>query len=230
MKFIKILVNICYNIWAYVTCGLLFAGFVLWNGSIVVGDHSAHKPTLHLPQILYFSAFTFAFTWPYMIHHWKTFLQNSLKHWVLSLIFIATCAAIIGWNTLVHPFVLADNRHYVFYIWNRFLRREAFRYILIPVYAFSLYGFWKCLNCMKVSTRISYSICVILVLVPQLLLEPRYFLTPYVFFRLHVKAPENWQVLMEFVTMITVNLAQFYIFVGKTFDWENMNYPQRIGW
>ncbi|KAF9919318.1 glucosyltransferase [Lobosporangium transversale] len=40
--------------------GLLtaFATFVKWNGGIVLGDRSNHVPTLHLAQLLYFSAFT----------------------------------------------------------------------------------------------------------------------------------------------------------------------------
>jgi hypothetical protein len=41
--------------------------------------------------------------------------------------------------TFVHPFILSDNRHYVFYIWKRFFERMPhFRYYLCLPYAISL--------------------------------------------------------------------------------------------
>ena len=36
----------------YITLILLFAGFVIWNGGVVLGDKSNHIATLHLPQML----------------------------------------------------------------------------------------------------------------------------------------------------------------------------------
>lgn len=38
----------------YILVILLFAGFVYVNGSIVVGDKSAHEAALHLPQVRFF--------------------------------------------------------------------------------------------------------------------------------------------------------------------------------
>lgn len=47
--------------------------------------------------------------------------------------FIITCR-------FVHPFILADNRHYTFYIWKNIFRRFYWsKYALIPVYC---YGLW----------------------------------------------------------------------------------------
>ncbi len=43
-----------------------------------------------------------------------------------------------------HPFILADNRHYTFYLWkNVFARNEMNRYLLVPLY---LFGFWSARN------------------------------------------------------------------------------------
>jgi hypothetical protein len=38
-------------------------------------------------------------------------------------------------SRVVHPFLLADNRHYPFYIWRRIINRHAYsRYTLAPMY------------------------------------------------------------------------------------------------
>lgn len=42
---------LAFYLFGYVSVILAFIGFVLWNGSIVVGDKSAHEAALHLPQV-----------------------------------------------------------------------------------------------------------------------------------------------------------------------------------
>ncbi|PSS05152.1 DIE2/ALG10 family-domain-containing protein [Coniella lustricola] len=43
--------------------------------------------------------------------------------------------AIVRYNTIIHPFTLADNRHYMFYIFRySILRADWVRYALVPVY------------------------------------------------------------------------------------------------
>lgn len=38
-----------------------------------------------------------------------------------------------------HPYLLADNRHYTFYIWKNIFRRNiSMKYILIPAYGISM--------------------------------------------------------------------------------------------
>ncbi len=39
-------------------------------------------------------------------------------------------------GSIEHPFLLSDNRHYVFYLWRKLLK--PFRYYLIPLYAFCI--------------------------------------------------------------------------------------------
>ena len=46
-------------------------------------------------------------------------------------------AFIVHFNTIVHPFTLADNRHYMFYVFRILLRHPAIKYAVIPVYYFS---------------------------------------------------------------------------------------------
>jgi alpha-1,2-glucosyltransferase len=40
----------------------------------------------------------------------------------------------VKFNTIVHPFTLADNRHYVFYIFRLLLRHPLIKYAAVPVY------------------------------------------------------------------------------------------------
>ena len=41
---------------------------------------------------------------------------------------------IVRYNTIVHPFTLADNRHYMFYVFRILLRHPLIKYLAVPVY------------------------------------------------------------------------------------------------
>lgn len=42
---------------------------------------------------------------------------------------------IVQFNTIIHPFTLADNRHYVFYVFRYTIRRHyLIKYLLVPIY------------------------------------------------------------------------------------------------
>ena len=166
-----------------------------------------------------------------MIVHWKSYFNFLQTHWIFGSLLLALLTVIVHSNTLVHPYVLADNRHYVFYFWNRFMGRyEFFKYLLIPVYSFTLYTMLCGIKHLRFTTQINYFLMVSVVLIPQLLIEPRYFIIPYILYRLLVEKPRDWQIIMESVTMLTVNFAQFYIFINKTCYWSDQPHPQRISW
>lgn len=67
---------------------------------------------------------------------------------------IAGCAsmipialAIVHLNTIIHPFTLADNRHYMFYVFRyTILRADWVRYALAPVYVLCWALCWKALE------------------------------------------------------------------------------------
>lgn len=42
--------------------------------------------------------------------------------------------AIVHFNTIVHPFTLADNRHYMFYVFRLLLRHPIIKYLAVPIY------------------------------------------------------------------------------------------------
>lgn len=227
-KFIKL---VCQLIFPYLLVGVLFIAFVIYNGGIVVGDRTAHVPTIHITQILYYSAFVFCFAWPYLLPHLRGFLQFLRQHFIVSSCFLLFLVLVVYYNTLVHPYILADNRHYSFYIWKNLMNRYGyFRYLPIPAYAFSIYAIFQSLNHFRLLSLIAYMLCVCAVLVPQLLLEPRYFIIPYVLFRLNQSEPKKWQLVAETLTTVFVNIAQFSLFVSKSFSWKDEAHPQRIAW
>ncbi|KAF2233934.1 glycosyltransferase family 59 protein [Viridothelium virens] len=51
-------------------------------------------------------------------------------------------SAVIYFNTIIHPFTLADNRHYVFYVF-RILRLPLIKYLVTPVYGLCA---WSCIQ------------------------------------------------------------------------------------
>ena len=59
---------------------------------------------------------------------------------MLSAAFVASAAIVVQTLplvTVVHPFLLADNRHYTFYLWRRVFSR-AYSHALGPVYVLTL--------------------------------------------------------------------------------------------
>ncbi|XP_047353615.1 putative Dol-P-Glc:Glc(2)Man(9)GlcNAc(2)-PP-Dol alpha-1,2-glucosyltransferase isoform X2 [Vespa velutina] len=231
IAFIKFFIEISINLFPYIMVGVIFLIFLIWNGGIVVGDRTAHVPVIHISQLFYFSLFIFSFLWPYMIPHYLKFFQNIQDHWILSSLIFALITIIVHCNTLVHPYVLADNRHYTFYIWNKFMGKYViFKYILIPVYCFTIYSTLYGISHIRFATQINFIFCTVIVLIPQLLLEPRYFIIPYIFYRLSMRKPKPWQIIMESLTNSLINFLQFFIFINKVFYWEDQTYPQRISW
>ena len=47
---------------------------------------------------------------------------------------ILIMSLVVHFNTIVHPFTLADNRHYTFYVFRHLLRHRAVKFIVAPIY------------------------------------------------------------------------------------------------
>lgn len=108
--------------------------------------------------------------------------------------------------SITHKFILADNRHYIFYIWkNFFLRYEHFKYLLCPFYAISLLfilppfiskPFFQPPNPKpqpqlgsreKVLVFALWLLCTAVVLLPAKLVEFRYYTIPLILLQLEIK-------------------------------------------
>lgn len=209
-----------------------FVTFVYLNGSIVLGDKKAHEATIHIPQMFYFLIFYGIFGLPWVLNKFKTTFSlifgDKLKVIALAVIFLA----IVHFNTVIHPYLLADNRHYTFYVWNRWYGKYDFAiYASVPVYIFlliNLYANLKDQNC--ISFLLPYSICVFIVLSLQKMIEIRYFLTPYIILRLRFAKPSMRLVFGELVWYSILNVATFYLFFTKEIVWKDFYYPQRLIW
>ncbi|RKF59492.1 Dol-P-Glc:Glc-PP-Dol alpha-1,2-glucosyltransferase [Erysiphe neolycopersici] len=140
------------QIWPFITLLVLFTSFVLWNGSVVLGDKSNHVAMIHLPQMLYIWPFITFFSAPLIIpigikilFNMKIFFleapkifglyQKHRKTWCYTFVALLTSVLIVRYNTIIHPFILADNRHYMFYIFRyTILRHPKIRFFLVPIY------------------------------------------------------------------------------------------------
>lgn len=210
---------------------LSFCVFVILNGGIVVGDRDAHKPTLHLMQIFYFCLFFLIFSPFYALEKLKPFISLCKKYPHIFLGLCLVCALVVQSNTIVHPFLLADNRHYTFYVWNKFYGKWiAFRYLVIPLYIFGAYVIMSFIRHNSFAFKALYIAASIACLVPQRLLEPRYFILPFLVARLQMMS-FSWKILtLEACYYVIINAITMYIFLMKTFKWEDLEEPQRIIW
>ncbi|KAL7924472.1 glycosyltransferase family 59 protein [Trichoderma austrokoningii] len=282
------------QIYPYITVLAAFAGFVAWNGGVVLGDKSNHVATIHLPQMLYIWAFFGFFSLPlfapYAIFaidavrapnaasqlNFSAFFNNRLL-WPLYLAatFILS-GLVVRFNTIIHPFTLADNRHYMFYVFRYTIRRAPWiRYLLILPYTASRWLVWGTLSgcttwisgvhkdaCdpfvktdagasitkdsstqpVPTSTALIFLLATSLSLITAPLVEPRYFIIPWVIWRLFVPAwrlqeagtssASAWgkfitfcrgydvRLILETVWFILINLVTGYIFLYKPYVWK----------
>lgn len=197
----------------------------------MVGDRSAHQAVLNFPQLLYFSLFLVVFSFPYTIVCVKQVLVTVLKHWMLILMLMIGCVVIVYFNTHVHPYLLADNRHYTFYVWKRLYERHfLIRFLLIPIYLFGAISVNQLLKETDLAFRIGYFAFITLCLVPQRLLEFRYFIIPFLMLRLHISVKTWWQLVAEFMLFVCINASTIYLFITRTFYWSDSQEVQRFLW
>ncbi|KAI9352897.1 alpha-2-glucosyltransferase Alg10 [Obelidium mucronatum] len=218
-------------IWPYFVSLGLFGAYIVWNGGIVLGDKSNHVAQLHVVQVFYFSGFSAFFLAPAIQLHDKVGSLVRTLRTVLAtpkgLIVLALVPVAFGWIisrfTIEHPFLLADNRHFTFYIWKYIFRSSPYlRYTLIPGYIAALWILWTHLSTAKSSLySFLFFICLGLTLIPSPLMEFRYYIIPYLLLRILAK-PTTWTSLgLEFLLYSGINLITFWLFLERPFVWES---------
>jgi alpha-1,2-glucosyltransferase len=265
-----------------------FLAFIFWNGGVVLGDKSNHIATIHLPQMLYIWAYFTFFSFPLLLptaaqkigtlflSRWT--ILSTLRNIIIWTIAIGLTEGVVHYNTVVHPFTLADNRHYMFYIFRYFiLRHWSFRYILAPIY---LTCGWLTVSRLSTNDDVSlqessstvhqqlskrkspnarqqslqqsegqrvtfvlvWLIATSLSLITAPLVEPRYFIVPWVIWRLYL--PQNGysssvstlksvksQLWLETIWFVSINFVTGYIFLYKGFSWfQEPGNVQRFMW
>ncbi|KAK1996287.1 DIE2/ALG10 family protein [Colletotrichum falcatum] len=211
------------KVYPHIAVMALFAGFVYWNGGVVLGDKSNHVATLHLAQMLYiwplFAFFSFPLFLPsaigvlHSIHGFasaffgkadskpvesgssvpdrkhalvdssrtgpskkkrirpqestdlagspspgplvtlpilnalRMLIESKIYHVLLTPLLVLITLAVVRFNTIIHPFTLADNRHYMFYVFRYTIRRPGlFRYYLVVPYTIARWLCWYALG------------------------------------------------------------------------------------
>lgn len=254
----KKLVNFFQKCWYATSSNVIVIGlFVLFvvflnNGNIVVGDHSAHLPRFHPMQLCYFMIFTLVFSLPWSLSesYLKTQMSKSVTTYfheiiknVSKKVFIAlliVTSSLVYFNTIAHPYLLADNRHYTFYTWRLLFgpgKSVLLRYLPVPLYAYGLYFVNMELTRSSIAYKLAYWVVTPVVLCAQFLLEPRYFVVPYLMYRLHsVKNDINNNTfkaaLIEFIAYQICNFVIIWVFLYRPFisTMDNTGRIDRFTW
>lgn len=200
---------------------------------ISTGDKSNHVATLHFPQMLYYWPYTVFFSFPLILppllgpvvrrlprSRFRTLCDDNLvghssvptPSLLTAMGFILAGLAAVHFNTIVHPFTRADNRHYVFYVFRILLRHPAIKYAAVPLYYLSAWSVISSLGlgakkqantesgrkAQNVASRpetrqpcqasfiIVWLATTALSVISAPLVEPRYFILPWTIWRLHV--------------------------------------------
>ena len=190
---------------------------------ISIGDKENHVASLHLPQMLYIWPYISFFSWPVILPSLCNGMlalspqgirrliplnlrssqsQARIRPFILLPVLLLTLM-VIHYNTLIHPFTHADNRHYTFYVF-RILRRNSLAiYLLAPAYLFFA---WACIGALSMSGStqkstssrsgsprpVTASWLLLWVTTSTLslatapLVEPRYFILPWIIWRMNV--------------------------------------------
>jgi len=226
-QFFAILGLIVTKCFGFILVGVSFLLFVKLNNGIVVGDRSAHVAVLHFPQILYFSIFCCGLTFPFMFNFITSFLSFVQRNLISIILIGVVLSVIIHYNTIAHPYLLADNRHFTFYIWRRFFMRHwGLKFVLVPAYIMAAYCIASTIQKSELMFRILFPICLVLSLAPQALLEFRYYIIPFILVRLQIKPSSFSKLAIEFLVLVAINTITLYLFLFKPFTWEHE--PQQL--
>lgn len=192
----------------------LFILFLVWNKGIALGDRSNHTFSFHFAQLLYFLLFFAFYSAPLAIAWFINSYIPQIVRKLTSVKFLAleflrvfteilTIVLIIKHGTIIHPFILSDNRHYTFYLWRRFISKGI---LMVPAYWLSWRWFASTVKFSEVRTWV-YLLAVIATLVPSPLMEPRYYILPYLIWRVFLYGMRGriveytWNTIINIVTL-----------------------------
>jgi alpha-1,2-glucosyltransferase len=215
--------NVCWNHRAFVILLQCFLIFVFLNKGIVLGDKTAHSPVIHFPQLLYMSAFLLFSAAPIFIFNIRQIYTNLVRYWYIAPIVVGISVMAIKCCTMAHPYLLADNRHFTFYLWRRwFMRYEWAALASIPIYIIAfLFAIPPAVNCHGFLISIFGILSTAAVLVPAQLLEFRYFIVPFLLWRISVVETRKRVLLLEILFHLSVSAIALFLFYEKTFRWAH---------
>lgn len=180
---------------------------------------------------------------------------------ISSALFLVFGLLSVHYNTIIHPFTLADNRHYVFYVFRILRQHPAIKYLAVPAYFLCA---WLVLATLRPSSRmeergrqeqkesqptkakadskpcqasfiIVWLASTALSVVTAPLVEPRYFIVPWLMWRLHVptmaaslprtrpagRVSLDVRLGLETAWHLIINAAVGYLFLYRGFAWPS---------
>lgn len=209
----------------YMLVLVLFGASVHWNGGIVLGDKANHVAVLHIPQLYYFIAFATLMGWPAVIfgpggpvklaNEVTRRMFGTKRRVALTALLSAFMAFTVHQFTVHHPFLVADNRHYTFYVWRRvFKLHPIVPYLFIPGYQACAWAWWlRVAGDQTLLQTLVLPLASGATLLPTPLLEPRYFLVPYILLRAQVVGVSSMGLLFEGLWYGAINFATIYVFL-----------------
>lgn len=179
---------------------------------------------------------------------------------LVSGLFIVSSLAAVSLNTIVHPYTLADNRHYVFYVFRALRRHPMIKYLAVPVYFACACLVVQALASptsgekdsstkrdgrptsnqadrqpRQISFIIMWLATTTLSVITAPLVEPRYFIVPWIIWRLHVpytsaslsasrtsgRSSYDLRLVLETIWLLAINTVLSYSFLYRTFSWPS---------
>mmetsp|Transcript_5987 Transcript_5987/g.15927 ORF Transcript_5987/g.15927 Transcript_5987/m.15927 type:complete len:593 (+) Transcript_5987:1098-2876(+) len=245
-------------LWPLVLVPAAFAAFLVVNKGVAVGDRAAHQPVHHFAQLVYFGLFSavlllvplIAATWLSTLLHIEPnkesllapqkrpsprlhfpfpWLQLGKLAWLaLTLIVTALCLAALHSAPSPHPYLLADNRHFTFYVWRRLLAYRSWFHamILAATAAAAWVSMIRALAAAQQRQHGPLWVCgfvtaAALLLVPAWLLEFRYFTTPLLLLAIHIPRPTCLQAYAVLCFYAAINAVTLYLFLWRPFTWAD---------
>ncbi|KAK9466583.1 alpha-2-glucosyltransferase Alg10 [Lipomyces arxii] len=235
-KALKILCSYSFTIGVF----LLFA---IANGGITLGDKDNHVAGIHLPQLFYFSTFACVLSiptiFPVISQTFNILVYRPFTFAIATSIIIVA----IYTTTVAHPFILADNRHYTFYLWRKCLNATPWsRYLFAPGYGVALYIiFARAVRKGRILTSVVFFCACAAVLIPSPLIECRYYIVPYMIWRMRVailnaegldtRRENKVGEYVEIFWYMIINAITIGLFLGYSFEWPSEpGIAQRFMW
>ena len=228
------------------------------------------------------------FSWPVLLASIAKLSRKRLPRPTIALAVMGLMLPAVFFNTIIHPFTLADNRHYIFYVFRLLLRHSIVKYAAVPVYFTCAWlvidatggplqsdgskvrqhkdGEGKRNERQSVlfmpedSTRVSFVlvwlVATTLSLVTAPLVEPRYFIIPWLVWRMNIPVGprrtdghetseggdmglahralslmSSYRLWVETAWYLLINLVACYVFLYKGFEWpQEPGKVQRFMW
>ncbi|KAL5549970.1 hypothetical protein UlMin_000146 [Ulmus minor] len=215
-----------------------FVAFIRWNGSVVLGAKEAHAVSPHFAQILYFGLFSalamspLYFSLDQTINFFNSFWKNRPRSFFQALFGLIAGFISVHFFSIAHPYLLADNRHYPFYLWRKIIKAHwSMKYLLVPLYVYSWLSIFNRLG--KTQRKIwvlGFFLATAAVLIPAPLIEFRYYTIPFFFLILHSHNDDYKSWILMGCLYFALNIFTMMMFLYRPFHWNHEPGTQRFIW